>query len=88
VESLGWSCIVAKFPEAAGLKPSQTRRAALREAAKSITQVRSTWLFAHGKTSWWRNIRQGGDCEKCVEYLFVLIRVIVDLCCNKQYRVK
>ena len=33
---------IARLPEAAGLRLSQTRRAALREAAKLMTQVRST----------------------------------------------
>ena len=73
---------IAGFPEAAGLRPSQTRRAALREAAKLITEVWSTRLFAHDKTSRWQNIHQGGDCEICVEYLFVLIGVIVNLYYN------
>ena len=41
---------IAGFPKAAGLRPSQTRRAALHEAAKSTTRVRSTWLFANDKT--------------------------------------
>ena len=73
---------VVRLTAAVGLRPSQTRKATLREATKSTTQVQSIWLFAHDKTSRWQNIHQGGDCEICVEYLFVLIGVIVNLYYN------
>ena len=73
---------IARLPEVGNLMPSQTHRVALHEAAKSSTQVRSSWWFRM-TTFKFTNIRQGGDCWKMCQIFFIKW-VTLDLCCNYQ----